>query len=57
MKRAAKGSDPVEIVDRQHLRYFVVIPGLLDGAASVPLVLLAAATGHAPVWDRLFLLS
>ncbi len=32
-------------------------PGLLDGAASVPLVLLAAATEHPPVWDRLFLLS
>lgn len=32
-------------------------PSLLDGAASVPLVLLAAATEHAPAWDRIFLLA
>ena len=32
-------------------------PGVLDGAAGVPLVLLAAATGVDPAWDRLFLLS
>jgi hypothetical protein len=32
-------------------------PGLLDGAAGVALVLLAAATGVDPAWDRLFLLS
>jgi hypothetical protein len=32
-------------------------PGLLDGAAGVALVLLAAATGVDPTWDRLFLLS
>jgi hypothetical protein len=32
-------------------------PGLLDGAPGVALVLLAAATGIEPAWDRLFLLS
>ncbi len=32
-------------------------PGLLDGAAGVALVLLAAATGTAPGWDRMFLLA
>ena len=32
-------------------------PGLLDGAAGVALVLLAAATGIEPTWDRIFLLS
>jgi lantibiotic biosynthesis protein len=32
-------------------------PGLLDGAAGVPLVLLAAALGVEPTWDRLVLLS
>jgi lantibiotic biosynthesis protein len=32
-------------------------PGLLDGAPGVALVLLAAATDAAPVWDRAFLLS
>jgi hypothetical protein len=32
-------------------------PGLLDGAAGVALVLLAASTSVEPVWDRLFLLS
>jgi hypothetical protein len=32
-------------------------PGLLDGAAGVVLVLLAASTSVAPVWDRLFLLT
>ncbi|MEU8360463.1 lanthionine synthetase C family protein [Nonomuraea sp. NPDC048882] len=31
--------------------------GLLDGAAGVALVLLAAATDVEPAWDRLFLLS
>ncbi|UBU18227.1 lanthionine synthetase C family protein [Nonomuraea gerenzanensis] len=31
--------------------------GILDGAAGVALVLLAAATGVEPTWDRLFLLS
>ncbi|MER7540113.1 lanthionine synthetase C family protein [Streptomyces sp. NPDC097704] len=31
--------------------------GLLDGAAGVALVLLAAATDAEPTWDRLFLLS
>lgn len=32
-------------------------PGLVDGAAGVALVLLAAATDAVPTWDRLFLLS
>lgn len=32
-------------------------PGLLDGAPGVALVLLAAASGVEPTWDRLFLLS
>ena len=32
-------------------------PGLLDGAAGVAIVLLAAATGVEPTWDRAFLLS
>jgi lantibiotic biosynthesis protein len=32
-------------------------PGLLDGAAGVAMVLLAASTGVEPSWDRLFLLS
>jgi hypothetical protein len=32
-------------------------PGLLDGAAGVAIVLLAAATDAPPAWDRLFLLS
>jgi hypothetical protein len=32
-------------------------PGLLDGAAGVALVLLAASTAVEPTWDRLFLLS
>jgi lantibiotic biosynthesis protein len=32
-------------------------PGLLDGAPGVALVLLAAATGVEPSWDRLFMLS
>jgi hypothetical protein len=32
-------------------------PGLLDGAAGVAVVLLAAATDIEPVWDRLFLLA
>jgi hypothetical protein len=32
-------------------------PGLLDGAAGVAIVLLAASTGMEPTWDRVFLLS
>jgi hypothetical protein len=32
-------------------------PGLLDGAAGVALVLMAAATSVEPAWDALFLLS
>ncbi len=32
-------------------------PGLLDGAAGVAIVLLSAATGIEPYWDRVFLLS
>ena len=32
-------------------------PGLLDGAAGVSLVLLTAATGVEPTWDRAFLLA
>ncbi len=32
-------------------------PGFLDGAAGVAIVLLAAATGVDPVWDRVFLIS
>jgi hypothetical protein len=32
-------------------------PGLLDGAAGVAIVLLSAASGVEPTWDRLFLLS
>jgi hypothetical protein len=32
-------------------------PGLLDGAAGVAIVLLAASTGIEPTWDRIFLLS
>ncbi|MCX5214686.1 lanthionine synthetase C family protein [Kitasatospora sp. NBC_00240] len=32
-------------------------PGLLDGAAGIAMVLLAAATDTEPGWDRLFLLS
>ena len=32
-------------------------PGVLDGAAGVMLVLLAAATDAEPVWDRAFLLG
>ena len=32
-------------------------PGLLDGAAAVALVLLAAACHEEPTWDRFFLLS
>jgi hypothetical protein len=32
-------------------------PGLLDGAPGTALVLLAAATGVTPIWDRLFLLA
>ena len=32
-------------------------PGLLDGAAGVALVLLAASTNVEPAWDRAFLLS
>ena len=32
-------------------------PGLLDGAAGVALVLLAAATAVEPAWDAVFLLS
>jgi hypothetical protein len=32
-------------------------PGLLDGAPGVALVLLAAAGGVEPGWDRIFLLS
>jgi hypothetical protein len=32
-------------------------PGLLDGAAGVALVLMTAATGVEPTWDRAFLLA
>jgi hypothetical protein len=32
-------------------------PGLLDGAAGVAIVLLAASSGIEPTWDRIFLLS
>jgi hypothetical protein len=32
-------------------------PGLLDGAAGIAIVLLSAATGAEPSWDRVFLLS
>jgi hypothetical protein len=32
-------------------------PGLLDGAAGVAIVLLAAATSIEPTWNRAFLLS
>jgi hypothetical protein len=31
--------------------------GLLEGAAGVALVLLAASTAAEPVWDRMFLAS
>lgn len=37
--------------------YEPVQPGLLDGAAGVALVLLAAATDVPPSWDRLFMLA
>jgi hypothetical protein len=46
------GFRSLEIDDRE-----VDQPGLLDGAPSVALALLAAATGVEPTWDRLFLLS
>ena len=42
----------IEYADRE-----IDQPGLLDGAPGVALVLLAAATGVEPSWDRLFLLS
>ena len=42
----------LEVADREMDQ-----PGLLDGAPSVALVLLAAATTVEPTWDRLFLLS
>ena len=42
----------IEIADHE-----VDQPGLLDGSPGVALVLLAAATGVEPTWDRLFLLS
>jgi hypothetical protein len=32
-------------------------PGVLDGAAGVAMVLLAAAVDVEPDWDRLFLLA
>lgn len=46
------GYRSIEVGDRH-----VDQPGLLDGAPGVALVLLAAATAHEPVWDRLFLMS
>jgi lantibiotic biosynthesis protein len=46
------GFRSLEVGDRE-----VDQPGLLDGIPSVALVLLAAATGVEPTWDRLFLLS
>jgi hypothetical protein len=42
----------IEYADRE-----IDQPGLLDGAPGVALVLLAAATGVEPAWDRVFLLS
>jgi hypothetical protein len=42
----------IEYADRE-----IDQPGLLDGSPGVALVLLAAATGVEPGWDRLFLLS
>ncbi|QBD82915.1 hypothetical protein EPA93_45925 [Ktedonosporobacter rubrisoli] len=38
-------------------RYPMDLPGLLYGAAGNVLVLLASATSHEPIWDRLFLLT
>jgi lantibiotic biosynthesis protein len=38
-------------------RHLVDRPGVLDGAAGVALVLLAAATSTEPLWDSIFLLS
>jgi hypothetical protein len=32
-------------------------PGLLEGAAGIALVLLAAATSVEPIWDRILMLS
>jgi lantibiotic biosynthesis protein len=46
------GYRSVEAADRA-----VDDPGLLDGAAGVALVLLAASTDVEPSWDRVFLLS
>jgi hypothetical protein len=46
------GFRSLEVGDRE-----VDQPGLLDGIPGVALVLLAAATGVEPTWDRLFLLS
>ena len=43
-----RGLDPDDVAEDQ--------PGLLEGAAGVALVLLAAATPEQPRWDRVFLL-
>lgn len=49
---APVGFRDVEAEDRS-----VDDPGLMNGAAGIALVLLAAATRQVPVWDRLLLLS
>lgn len=43
--------------DHHSEHYFMDQPALLTGVAGIILVLLAASTSVAPVWDRFFLLS
>jgi lantibiotic modifying enzyme len=52
--------DPALLVGFQNIEprgQWMDDPGLLNGAAGVALVLLAAATDTTPLWDRMFLLS
>ncbi|RKT19327.1 lanthionine synthetase-like protein [Streptomyces sp. 1114.5] len=51
------GPDGLERLDDRDARAPALTPGLLDGAAGVLLVLLAATTRVPPGWDRALLLS
>jgi hypothetical protein len=48
---------PMGIANIEPAGNLVDQPGFLDGATGVALVLLAAATDHEPVWDRVLALS
>ncbi len=48
---------PMMIADIEPTGNLVDLPGFLNGATGAALVLLAAATEHEPLWDRVLALS